>query len=106
MYDTGSAISIVRPDFIFFARQSDGSIAVDIVDPHGLQFADALPRLAGLARYAAKHSTVYRRIEVVAQIGGKFRAIDLTEASVRKAVVDATAAKELFEGSAAVDYVI
>ena len=77
-YHTGSAISVVRSDFIFL-RQSDGNIAVYIVDPHGLRFADALPRLAGLARYAEKHSTVYRRIEVVAQIGRELRAIDLIE---------------------------
>lgn len=104
-YEEGEELKVVRPDFIFFARRSDGSIAADIVDPHGIQFGDALPRLQGLARYAEKHPGVYRRVEVVAQVGGKFRAIDLTEASVRAAVLAAETARALYESDAATDYV-
>jgi hypothetical protein len=44
-YEDGGATKIVRPDFIFFAQRQDGSIAIDIVDPQGHQFGDALPRL-------------------------------------------------------------
>jgi type III restriction enzyme len=58
-----------------------------------------------LARYAEQNSGVYRRIEVVAQIGGTFRTIDLTEASARGAVFAAETIKEIYEGDAAVDYV-
>ena len=64
-YEEGGEMKIVRPDFIFFARRADGGTAADIVDPHGIQFGDALPRMRGLASYAEKHSGVYRRIEVV-----------------------------------------
>jgi type III restriction enzyme len=87
------------------SQRPDSSIAIDIVDPHGPQFADAIPRLRGLARYAEQNSGVYRRIEVVAQIGGTFRTIDLTEASARGAVFAAETIKEIYEGDAAVDYV-
>jgi type III restriction enzyme len=44
-------MKIVRPDFIFFSWLTDGNIAADIVDPHGIQFADALTKLRGLAKY-------------------------------------------------------
>ncbi|WP_043358338.1 DEAD/DEAH box helicase [Belnapia sp. F-4-1] len=104
-YEEGDELKIVRPDFIFFARRPDGGVAVDIVDPHGIQFGDALPRMKGLARYAEKHPGIYRRIEVVAKIGSKFRTLDLTEASVRTAVLSAQTAKALYESDAAADYV-
>ena len=103
-YDDGGNIKIVRPDFIFFLRAPDGKIAIDIVDPHGLQYADALPRLKGLARYAEKHAGVYRRIEVVGELNKRFRAIDLTEASTRAAILASVNARELFESHVAVDY--
>jgi type III restriction enzyme len=103
-YEDGGAIKIVRPDFIFFAQRQDGSIAIDIVDPHGHQFGDALPKLRGLARYAEQNPSVYRRFEVVAQVESKFRTIDLTEASTRAAALDAESVKELYEGDVAIDY--
>ena len=104
-YEDGGAIKIVRPDFIFFVQRQDGSIAIDIVDPHGHQFGDALPKLRGLAKYAEQNPSVYRRLEVVAQVGSQFRTIDLTEPSTRAAVLDAENVKELYEGDVAIDYV-
>ena len=79
-------------------------MTVDLVDPHGVHLADALPKLQGLALYAEAHAVTYRRIESVAETGGKFRALDLTRADVRKAVKDAESAKGLFEGLWADDY--
>lgn len=69
---------IVRPDFIFFATAADGNIVADIVDPHGLHLADALPKLLGLADYAQTHANTYRRIESVAEAMGRLRVLDLT----------------------------
>ena len=94
---------IVRPDFVFFAEQ-DGKVVVDLVDPHGLQYADALPKLQGLAQYAESHAEAYRRIESVAEAGGKLRVLDLTRADVRVAIKDAESAKVLYEGLLANDY--
>lgn len=94
---------IVRPDFIFFAEQ-DGKVAVDLVDPHGLHLVDALPKLKGLATYAEEHANAYRRIESVAEAGGRLRVLDLTRVDVRAAVATATSAKSLFEGVLANDY--
>jgi hypothetical protein len=103
-YVIGNETKIARPDFIFFARRQDGSIVADIVDSHGIQFADALPRMKGLARYAEKNSGIYRRIEAVAKLGDKFRTIDLTEASARAAVLNAETVREVYEGDVAIDY--
>lgn len=95
---------IVRPDFIFFAEQ-DGKVVVDLVDPHGLHLADALPKLQGLAAYAATHGSAYRRIESIAEAGGKLRVLDLTRADVRQAIKEAVNAKSLYESIWAADYV-
>lgn len=94
---------IVRPDFLFFAEE-DGEVVVDLVDPHGLHLADALPKLQGLALYAESHAFAYRRIESVAEANGKLRVLDLTQAEVRAAIKEATKAKSLYEGTLASDY--
>lgn len=106
VYEDDEERRIVRPDFIFFARQPDGSIAADIIDPHGVQFSDALPKLRGLAVYAEATRSIFRRIEAVAEIGGFYRVLDVTEPSVREAIRKATSAKALYEGNLAAEYVI
>ena len=103
-YTDNSKVRIVRPDFIFFTTQPDGTIAADIVDPHGAFLSDALPKLQGLASYAEAHPNVYRRIEAVAMIGDKLRVLDLTVAEVRKSVANAKEAKSLYEGELANDF--
>jgi hypothetical protein len=104
-YVEGDETSIVRPDFLFFCESADGSVVVDIVDPHGTHLADALPKLRGLARYAETHPGVYRRIESVAEAGGRLRVLDLTREDVRKAIA---AAKDnpanLYSGALAGDF--
>lgn len=102
-YVENKEYKIVRPDFLFFAEQ-DGKVVVDLVDPHGLQFADALPKLQGLALYAEKHAKVYRRIESVAEAKGKLRVLDLTNEDVRKGIATAKNAESLFNGGLAQDY--
>ena len=104
-YVEGDETSIVRPDFLFFSESADGSVVVDIVDPHGTHLADALPKLRGLARYAETHPGVYRRIECVAKAGGKLRVLDLTREDVRKAITVAKDdAASLYSGALASDY--
>ena len=104
LYEDGGEPKIVRPDFIFFVQQSDGSIASDIVDPHGIQFGDAMPKLEGLARYAERFGDRYRRIEAVAKVGDMFRVIDMKEPGTRSAVAGATSIKQLYESNVAGDY--
>ena len=103
-YQDGATTKMIRPDFIFFGERADGSVGAVIVDPHSFHLADALPKLRGLANYTATHDAAYQRIEAVAKAGGKLRVLDLTSASVRKAVADAADAKALYEGPHASDY--
>lgn len=102
-YVEADQYKIVRPDFLFFAEQN-GKVVVDLVDPHGLHLADALPKLQGLAQYAETHAGAYRRIESVAAANGKLRALDLTRPEVRKAIAEAKEAAGLFAGALADDY--
>ena len=80
------------------------AVAADIVDPHGIQFGDAMPKLKGLAQYAERFGDQYRRIEAVAKIGDKFRVLDLKEAATRASVSTATTIKALYESADAFDY--
>ena len=102
-YQEANLYRILRPDFIFFAEQN-GQVVADIVDPHGLHLADALPKLQGLAIYAEKQAGACRRIESVAEVKDKLRVLDLTKPEVRQAITDATEAAGLFSSSLANDY--
>ncbi len=105
-YEGDRSVKILRPDFLFFARDKSGNIVADIVDPHGDHLADALSKLKGIARYAEKHTTKFRRIDSIAVVSGTYRVLDMTKASVREAVLAATSANSLFESGAAQDYVL
>jgi len=106
LYHDGGQDKIVRPDFVFFAKRADGSIVPGIVDPHGTQFADAIPKLKGLAKYAEEHGAKYRRIDAIAKVGDKYRVLDLQEVSVRSAVESATSVTELYGSGVAADYAV
>lgn len=105
-YKDDTDIKIVRPDFLFFVRLDDGTIGVDIVDPHGWHLADSLPKLQGLARYAEANGAVYRRIEAVAELNDRYKLLDLKEEKVRAAVFSANSAKSLYDSAVATSYVI
>ncbi len=103
-YQEGTDHKIVRPDFIVFSANEDGSVMADIVDPHGLHFGDALPKLKGLSAYAEEYGSHYRRIDAIADIDGTFRVLDLTEPTVRQEVIKATDAKSLYLSSVSTEY--
>lgn len=108
-YKAGEEHKIMRPDFLFFAQEPDGKVAVDIVDPHGAFLGDALAKLRGMAVYAETHPDTYRRILSVDKIGGKLRALDLKSDDVRAAIAgadanDPDAVKKLFSGTHGQDY--
>jgi hypothetical protein len=104
VYADGDDSKILRPDFLFFAEDSKGRIVVDIVDPHSIDWADALAKLQGLARYAATHADVFRRVKSVAEVKGKLRVLDLTRVDVRKAIEEALGAGPIYEGPLAKNY--
>lgn len=94
----------MRPDFIFFGSQLDGQIVVDLVDPHGHHLADAMPKLRGLADFAETYGHEFRRIESVAETGGRMRVLDLTKQTVRTAIRGANSARPLYESDLSTDY--
>ena len=103
-YEDGEEVKIVRPDFLFFSEIPGKGVVADIVDPHGTQLSDSLPKLIGMAKYAEQHAVDYRRIEAIAEVSEKMRYLDLTSAKVREAIKTARSAKELFEGLLGKDY--
>ena len=91
------------PDFLFFHGAEP--VKVSIVDPHGPHFADALPKLRGLAEFAEKHGESFHRIESVARLAGDtLRVLDLMEPSVREAVAKADDAEAVYRSDVAADY--
>jgi len=102
-YADGIGMKLLRPDFLFFAAAADGSIVVDIVDPHGTQLSDALPKLRGLAQYAELYNGVFRRVESVAVVGDSLRVLDLTRDEVRQAVRLSSDAGALYRSEHASD---
>jgi type III restriction enzyme len=103
-YEDNYQVKILRPDFLFFATRSDGTVVADIVDPHATHLSDSAPKLKGLAKYAETHPGVYRRVEAVAEVNGKLRVLDLTTDKVRQAVYNVTDVQGLYAGTLAVDY--
>ena len=103
-YSENNKYSIVRPDFIFFVKKSDGSITADIIDPHSHHLSDSLPKLKGLAAYAENHGEFYRRIEAISKIGDKLKVLDLKDADVRDAINQAPSAKAVYDSEYGLDY--
>ena len=92
------------PDFLFFHGDSQ-NIRVSIVDPHGHHLADALPKLRGLAEFAATHGKSFHRIESVARMkDGTLRVLDLTDPYIREAITEAEDTQTLYLGGGASDY--
>ena len=92
------------PDFLFFHGNSE-STDVSMVDPHGHHLADALPKLRGLAEFAATHGASFHRIESVARMNdGILRVLDLTDPAIREAVARAGDIQALYRSDKANDY--
>ena len=92
------------PDFLFFHGDSE-NMKVSIVDPHGHHLADALPKLRGMAEFAATHGESFHRIESVARMkDGTLRVLDLTDPYIRETITEAEDTQALYLGSGANDY--
>lgn len=76
----------LQVDFLIVSRRDDGTLAASLVDPHGDHLADAKFKLRALADYAEKYGAEFLRVESVAEVDGRLRALDLLDASVRASV--------------------
>lgn len=104
-YDDADITRMIRPDFIIFSQLADGSIAADIVDPHGIHLSDSLPKLKGLAHYTESSGDFYRRIDSITKVGNMYKVLDIKEQKVRDAIFAAVSINELYSSDVAKDYV-
>ena len=82
----------LRPDFLFFVRDSHGVIRPSIVDPHGDFLGDSLPKLKGYVAYLKDYPDEFVQVLSVSKVpGGSYRFLDLLDKVTQAAI-------EQFEG--------
>jgi type III restriction enzyme len=82
------------PDLLVF-RRPKSKIVIDILEPHGDQYADHLPKAQGLARYAQKHGEGLGRIEMIRLVKGKQERLDMQDGKICAKVLKATTAEQI-----------
>ncbi len=89
----------LQPDFVFVDQNANGNLAASVVDPHSGHLADALDRLLGIADFAEKHGDAFARIDSLdADDDNTLTVLDMKDAKTRKAVREAKASGDLFNG--------
>lgn len=87
------------PDFLIVRSDPTLDFVIDILEPHGNQFADNLPKAKGLAEYAKTEERIGRiqLIRKTTDAGGnnKFIRLELTDIAVRDKVLHAMTTDEL-----------
>lgn len=92
------------PDFIFFTG-SETDIQVSIVDPHGFQLGDALPKLRGMCDFVEEFGDTFVRVDALSPMrDNSIRVLDLRDSKVRDAVRIAEDAEALYKSPVATDY--
>ncbi|MBC5730583.1 DEAD/DEAH box helicase [Pseudoflavonifractor hominis] len=98
-YDINNEKKSFYPDFLIVRRDPAVDYVVDILEPHGNQYADNLPKAKALAAYAKAEERI-GRIQLIHKITGagnksRFVRLDLTDISVRDKVLRAASNEEL-----------
>ena len=98
-YDIGGEKKSFYPDFLIVRSDPSVDYVVDILEPHGNQYADNLPKAKALAEYAKAEDRL-GRIQLIhksTDAGGnrRFLRLDLTDISVREKVLRANNNDEL-----------
>lgn len=87
------------PDFLIIRRDPELDYIIDILEPHGDQYADNLPKAQALAKYAKAEDRIGRvqLIRKFTDISGakKFKRLELTDIAVREKVLGAVSDDEL-----------
>lgn len=88
------------PDFLIFRRASDGSVRVAILEPHGDQYADSLPKAKGMAEYARQNQAIGRiqliRVFKDATTGKQHcRRLDMSKSAIQNKVMYLNTPEEL-----------
>ena len=92
-YEINGTIKPMYPDFII-VRKDDEEYLIDILEPHGSQYADSLNKAKGMAKYA-DNNPVISRIQMIREMSDpfgnkKYRRLDLSKSNVREKVLKAS----------------
>lgn len=87
------------PDFIIVRKDVEARYIIDILEPHGDQFADNINKAKGLADYANKNPGI-GRIQLIREVkdsigNKKYKRLDMSKSLVRDKVIKATNNDEL-----------
>ena len=98
-YDINNEKKSFYPDFLIVRSDPAVDYVVDILEPHGNQYADNLPKAKALAAYAKAEERI-GRIQLIHKITGagnknRFVRLDLTDITVRDKVLRAVSNEEL-----------
>lgn len=98
-YDIGGEKKSFYPDFLIVRSDPAVDYVVDILEPHGNQYVDNLPKAKALAEYARAEERISRiqLIHKTRDAGGnnRFIRLDLTDIAVRDKVLRAMSNDEL-----------
>ena len=89
------------PDFIIVRHGPNGAYLIDILEPHGSQYDDNLPKAQALAQYASDPANArVARIQMIRQVSGhagttRLLRLDLTKLAVREKVLAARNGQDL-----------
>ena len=87
------------PDFIIVRKDEDAGYIIDILEPHGDQFADNINKAKGLADYANKNPGI-GRIQLIREVkdsigNKKYKRLDMSKSLIRDKVIKAANNDEL-----------
>lgn len=98
-YEINNEKKAFYPDFIIVRSDPDVDYVIDILEPHGNQYVDNLPKAKALAAYAKAEERIGRiqLIHKTTDVGGgnHFIRLDLTDIAVRDKVQNAMTNEEL-----------
>ena len=98
-YELSGETKSFYPDFLIIRSDPAVDYVVDILEPHGDQYKDNLPKAKALAEYARREDRI-GRIQLMrksSDAGGnsRFKRLDLTDIAVRDKVLRATTTDDL-----------
>ena len=93
-YEAKGKYAGLYPDFLVFRREN-GSVTIDILDPHDVGREDSPAKAAGLAKFVDKHPDAFGRIILAIVSGGEIKTLDLKNEATRAHVRGVTTTQHL-----------
>ena len=98
-YELDGETKPMYPDFLIVRRDERLDYVIDVLEPHGGQFADNLGKAKGMAQYAEDEPSI-GRVQLIREVKGaggkpKFKRLDFSKGSIRQIVLKAVSMDEL-----------